>query len=376
MSFTFKVPLCTVMGKDALINSESCVKQLGTKALIVTGKHVTKTGLTEKVKTLLESWGIKVAIFTGITGEPTDEMIRAGVAEYKSENCDFLIGLGGGSPLDSAKAIAVAATFSESLNFYMGKEIVGNFPTVVAIPTTAGTGSEATKFFIVTDTKTDVKMLLKGDCLIPTVAILDSSFTHSSPASVTAATGMDALTHAIESFTSVKANPMTDTFALSAIKRIFSYLPIAYVEPNDVTAREQLSIAAYEAGVCINNASVTLVHGMSRPIGALFHVPHGISNAMLLLPCLKFAEQGCVERFNEIASVVGCGPDPEAFFEKLQRLCSDIEIPRLGEYGIDKVAFITQLDKMATDALASGSPGNTRRVPSKEEIIDLYKQAW
>ena len=276
MSFQFKIPDRTIMGADALESAEPYIKEMGKKALIVTGKHVTKSGLTEKLTSLLDEWAIEYEVFTGIVGEPTDVMIGEGVDVYKSNNCDFLIGLGGGSPLDSAKAIAVSVTYNESLSSLVGKEINGNIPPFVLIPTTAGTGSEATKFFCVTDTTRNVKMLLKGDSLIPQLAIVDSSFTHSSPPGVTAATGMDALTHAIESFTSRKASLMTDLFAISAGKRIMNYLPLAYQDPNDTIAREQLSIAAYEAGVCINNASVTLVHGMSRPIGALFHVPHGI----------------------------------------------------------------------------------------------------
>lgn len=219
-------------------------------------------------------------------------MINEGVRLYKENNCDFCIGIGGGSPLDSAKAIQAMAALNGNIVEYAGREIAGNFPPLVLIPTTAGTGSEATKFLCVTDSSTDTKYLLKGDDLLPDVAIVDPAFSKTAPPSVTAATGMDALTHAVEAFTSRKANTLTDTYALSAIKRIFKYLPIAYNDGNNMKAREEMSIAAYEAGVCINNSSVTLVHGMSRPIGAMFHVPHGISNAMLIKECLSYALDG------------------------------------------------------------------------------------
>lgn len=269
-----------------------------------------------------------------------------------------------------------------NISDYMGREIDGVFPPVILIPTTAGTGSEATKFTIITDTEKDIKMLLKGDKLLPDLAVLDYSYTLSSPKSVTAATGMDAFTHAIESYTSRRANPITDTFALSAMKRIFANLPTAYNKPENETAREQMLIAAYEAGVCINNASVTLVHGMSRPIGALFHVPHGISNAMLDIKCLGFAAQGAPEKFAAAArgSGVSDSSDDTAaaqdFLDAMEKLCAAVEIPTLAEYGIDREKFFASMDKMADDALASGSPANTIREVAKQDILDIYASLW
>ena len=167
---------------------------------------------------------------------------------------------------------------------------------------------------------------------------------------------------------------------MSAIKRVFAYLPAAYENGADLEARTQMALAAYEAGVCINNASVTLVHGMSRPIGALFHVPHGISNAMLISKCLAFAEDGCISRFAAIGRALGAeGSDQEcadAFFVSLEDLCKTIEIPTLEVYGINKETFFEKMDKMADDALASGSPGNTIKEVTKEDILHIYKKLW
>ena len=264
----------------------------GKKALIVTGKIITKTGLAAKVQDVLSVRGISSVIFNDLPGEPDDKMIDAALSVFKSEKCDFIIGLGGGTPLDTAKAVAAMAVLPGKLSDFAGKEMSGDFAPLVLIPTTAGTGSEATKFFVYTDTATDAKLLMKGDALLPKLAVIDWTYTISSPVSITVATGMDALTHAVEAYTSKKANPITDIYCLDAIKRIFKYLPAAAKDGNDRTAREQMALAAYEAGVCINNSSVTLVHGMSRPIGALFHVPHGISNAMLIRECLRFALDG------------------------------------------------------------------------------------
>lgn len=383
MACKFILPGQTLIGANALAESEAVVKTLGAKAFIVTGKIVTKTGMVKTLTDYLDSWNIKHEVFNDIVGEPTDKMIEAGVKAYKETGCDFLIGIGGGSPLDSVKAIAAMAVLEGKLSDYMGREIAGDLPPMVLIPTTAGTGSEATKFTIITDEEKQVKMLLKGDVLLPKLAIVDPTFTKTSPKSTTAATGMDALTHAVESYTSRKGNTLTDMFALSAIKRIFKYLPIAYNNGDDEKAREEMSTAAFEAGVCINNASVTLVHGMSRPIGALFHVAHGISNAMLIKECLEYVLDGCYDRFAAIAREIGAAGEStsdeeaaKAFLQELVKICKVCEIPTLAEYGINKDEFYALMDKMATDAMASGSPSNTIKEVTKEDLIEIYKRLW
>lgn len=383
MAYQFTTPGRTIYGEGALIKSKDFIKQYGKKALIVTGKIVTKIGTVKLLTDLLDSEGIQYVIFNEILGEPTGKMVEAGVFAYKENKCDFLIGIGGGSPLDSTKAIAAMSTLDGSIEDYMGKELEGQFPPMVLIPTTAGTGSEATKFTIITDTKKDIKMLLKGEKLLPQLAIIDPALSVSSPKNVTSATGMDALTHAVEAYTSKKASPITDMYALSAIKRIFKYLPVAYQDGSDIEARKELSLAAYEAGVCINNSSVTLVHGMSRPIGASFHVPHGISNAMLLVECMRFAIPGDYQKFGEIGRNIGAASDTEsdeqaayAFLSALEEICAICEIPTLEEYGINRDKFFDLLDKMAQDALNSGSPANTIRQTEKENMIAIYKALW
>ena len=226
-------------------------------------------------------------------------------------------------------------------------------------------------------------MLLKGDVLVPKLAIVDSSFTVGAPKSVTSATGLDALTHAVEAYTSRKAFSMTDTLAVSAVKRIMKYLPIAYREPDNSLAREQMSIAALEAGICINNSSVTIVHGMSRPIGALFHVPHGMSNAMLLKECLSFAVSGAYEKFANLGRETGVASDSdsdetaaEKFIDSLQSICDVCEIPTLEQYGIDRDEYNSKISKMATDAVASGSPANTVKEVTVDDCIEIYKKLY
>ena len=385
MSHNFVMPKQIISGAGALEGAEAkeAFRNAGKKALIVSGKVMERVGNVAKVSAILEELGIAYAVYTDITGEPTDTMIDGGLEVYQKEGCDFLIGLGGGSPIDSMKAIAALVTNPGKIPDYMGKVITNPVPPMIAIPTTAGTGSEATWFTVITDSQKDIKMLLKGPVLMPDVAIVDYRFTLTSPKSVTAAPGLDALTHAIEGYTSKKAQPMTDIFAVSAIKRIFKYLPIAYADGSNEEAREQMSLAALEAGVVINNSSVTIVHGMSRPIGALFHVPHGMSNAMLLKDCMAFALDGAVEKFAELGRAIEAAEKTDndetaaaKFLEAIENICKVCEIPTLEEYGIDKEKFFASIDKMSDDALASGSPGNTRKEVTKDDVVAIYKGLW
>lgn len=379
----FVIPNHTVVGTNVLGEAAPLLKKMGNKAFIVTGRHVAVSDMMKQLTALLDENGIGCVIFDGITGEPTDTMIENGVEMLKSSGCDFIIGIGGGSPLDSAKAIAAMAVNEGSIADYNGKEITGEILPLAAIPTTAGTGSEATKFTVITDSEKGIKMLLKGDVLVPKLAIVDSSFTVGAPKSVTSATGLDALTHAVEAYTSRKAFSMTDTLAVSAVKRIMKYLPIAYREPDNSLAREQMSIAALEAGICINNSSVTIVHGMSRPIGALFHVSHGMSNAMLLKECLSFAVSGAYEKFANLGRETGVASDSdsdetaaEKFIDSLQSICDVCEIPTLEQYGIDRDEYYSKISKMATDAVASGSPANTVKEVTVDDCIEIYKKLY
>lgn len=353
MAFNFTTAPRTIVGEGALKVAGPYLKAFGKKALIVTGKIITKTGLAAQVQSVLEEQGIQSVVFNDLPGEPTDLMIYAGVEVFKNENCDFIIGLGGGTPLDSAKAIAAMAVLPGKLADYKGKEMAGDFAPLVLIPTTAGTGSEVTKYVVFTDTATDAKLLIKGDALLPKLAILDYTYTITSPASITLATGMDALTHAVESYTCVKHTPITDLYCLDAIKRIFKYLPVAVKDGTNKEARENMLLAAYEAGVAINTSPTTIVHGMSRPIGALFHVPHGISNAMLLVECLRAVISGTYERFADLGVLVGAATesdDPktaaEKFLAKLEDFTKELKVPTLREYGLDLEKFAEKEEKM------------------------------
>lgn len=372
-----------ISGAGALKQAEDCLAGFGKKAMVVTDEVMVRLGNVAHVERALEACGIGYTVYAGITGEPTDVMIGQGLEIYEKENCDFLVALGGGSPIDSMKAIGALVGNGGKIGDYLGKVITKPTPPMVAIPTTAGTGSEATQFTIITDTERDIKMLLKGEVLMPTLAVIDPQFTMTAPPAITAATGLDALTHAIEAYTSRKAQPLSDVFALSAVKRIFRWLPEAFLHGDNVQAREEMSLAALEAGIAFNNSSVTIVHGMSRPIGALFHVPHGISNAMLLEKCLSYVLEGAYGRFARLGREIGAAQETdgdkeasERFLKAVVEICRTCEIPTLEQYGIAKERFREVIGKMAEDAMASGSPSNTRKEINTADVTAIYDSLY
>ena len=353
------------------------------RPLLVTDRIVRNLGsITEAVEALSPDVRF-AAVFDEIPGEPTTREVEAGVRLLGTERCDGIVAIGGGAVLDTAKAVALLAANGGRLPDYQG---VNRFPRaglpLVAAPTTAGTGSEVTRFTVVIDPDTRVKMLITDSKMVPRVAIVDPSLTVEAPPRVTASAGVDALTHAIEAYVSRKANPLTDSLALSAIRRLTWSLPRAYEDGRDVAARSAAAIGALEAGLAFSNASVALVHGMSRPLGAVFGVPHGIANAMLLPTVMEYSLAAAPGRYRDVAQALGVdtrGTDDEAATGQglalVQDRCRRLGIPSLSGYGIDPAQLEREARKMAEDALASGSPANNPRVPTAEEIVALYRQA-
>jgi len=383
MASLFWVPKSIISGENAVHDSMGEIVAYGKKALIVTDDAMVQLGNVKKLTNELDEVGIEYVIYQGVNCEPTHTIVDECVTIYKDNHCDFLIGIGGGSPMDTMKAVGAVVTNGGSITEYIGKKIENHLPPMVAIPTTAGTGSEATKVSIITNTETDVKMLLNDPKLMATIAVVDPIFTLTAPPSVTAATGVDALTHAIEAYTSVKAYQLTNIFARAAVRRIFENIKEVHTNGANYYARREMAEAALEAGIAFSNASVTIVHGMSRPIGALFHVAHGLSNAMLLNVCLDYLQPGAVDRLVKLSKAVGVyqqGMNDEesatAFVKATKEIVSSLNIPTLQDLGVNQEEYFKQIPKMATDALASGSPANTRRSPSKEEIEELYKKLW
>jgi len=376
-----RTPKTTYYGRNAFQNVGTEAALKGNKALIISDKIMESLGYVKDCRDQLQKQGVESEVYLGVNSEPTDQYVAEALNILKREQCDVVISLGGGSCIDTAKAIAVLATNDGYIGDYMGgKKIAENNPIAhLAIPTTAGTGSEATDVTVITNTSNDVKMMIKQPAFMPDVAIVDPLLTLSSPKNVTSATGVDALSHAIEAYLSKKAHPMTDTLALSAMKLIVDNLLTAYNDGENVDAREAMSLGSYQAGMAFTNASVCLVHGMSRPIGALFHVPHGISNAMLLPAVLEFSKEACIDRLADIGRVFNPENETlsneeaaEAAVKAVKNLCLQLNIPNLKGWGIDQNAFEKVVEKMAFDAIDSGSPGNNPRVPTFNELVQLY----
>lgn len=379
---TFIIPPVLITGSGSLKNVGDEIKKLGVnKGLLVTDKVISDLGLLEGVKKELSDSGIQFVIYDRITTEPTVDFVDDALKTYKENKCEFVLAFGGGSSIDTAKAVAVMVTNEGTIENYMGLDrIPKKGIPIIAVPTTAGTGSEATAVTIITDTRTDVKMLLISPYLLPQVSIVDPLLTLTCPRELTAAVGIDALTHAIEAYVSLKAQPLSDTFCLSAIELISGSLRQAWANGNNLEAREKVMIGALKAGIAFSNSSVALVHGMSRPIGAYFHVPHGVSNAALLGVVTEFSLIGNPARYGHIAKAIGENvtglTDMEAAevaAMAVKKLIRDVRIPSLKELGIKENDLYKHAPAMADAAIASGSPGNNPRQATKEEIIDLYK---
>ncbi len=376
----FRAPPVTHVGRGALNQLPAALRELGAeRAAIITDRVMGASEWAPRLEALAADADVTTTILAELTGEPTTRDVDAALATIRAADADVVIGFGGGSALDTAKLAAVLHTNPGSGPDYEGYERIPDpgLP-VIAIPTTAGTGSEVTRGVAITDPDRDVKMLMMSSHLVPAAAIVDPEPTYTMPPGVTASTGLDALTHGIEAYVSRRRFPITDALAIDAIDRIGRYMSRAYHHPDDVEAREQMLVGSLHAGLAFNNASVALVHGMSRPIGAYFHVPHGLSNAMLLPTAMEFSLSGDIPRFAHIARVLGAtDTDDQAAAEAgvaiVRDLADDLKVPTLRAWGVDEDRFREVTPAMAHDALASGSPANNPRPATLEQIITLYQ---
>jgi len=385
MFATVTLPRLLYIGAGAVAETAAVLGRLGVKApLIVTDGFMVRSGTLAKATDRLDRAGLAWQVFSDTVPDPTDTVVEAGVEALKGGPYDCLVALGGGSPIDTAKAISVlAANGGKMRDYKVPNEIPRAGLPVIAIPTTAGTGSEVTRFTVITDTKRDEKMLIMGLACCPAAAIVDYELTFSMPWRLTADTGIDSLTHAIEAYVSKRASPFTDGVAKSAMALIARHIRAACQEPQNARAREAMMLGATQAGMAFSNSSVCLVHGMSRPIGAFFHVPHGLSNAMLLPEITAFSAPAAPERYADCAKAMGVAAEGEGnqsavarLIDELRALNADLKVPSPRDYGIDARRYTDLMPTMASQALASGSPGNNPRVPTQEEIVELYKRVY
>ncbi|WP_417543163.1 iron-containing alcohol dehydrogenase [Marinobacter sp.] len=379
------LPRILQIGEGASQQLPKVLASLGcSRPLIITDKMMVKLGYTQTIQDCLAASALSADVFDDTVPEPTVSSIQAGVAKVRDGDYDSIIALGGGSPIDSAKAISILGKFGGTMRDYKFPRIVNELGLpIIAIPTTAGTGSEATRMTIITDESNDEKMMCMGVGFMPVAALVDFDLTLSLPKRTTADTGIDALTHAMEAYVSRKASLYTDGQAIAAMRLIGPNLRRAFHDGTDKNAREQLMLGSTLAGIAFSNASVALVHGMSRPIGAAFHVPHGLSNAMLLPAVTEFSIPAAAERYADCARAMGVASEQDStdvanskLMAELYALNDKLEVPTPEMFGIDRAEFFRLLPTMAEQALQSGSPGNNPRIPSADEIIELYKKLW
>ncbi len=385
MIATISLPRLMSIGGGALKELPELLGRVGIKRpLIVTDPFMRSSGMLERLTGLLDRADIAWQAFSDTVPDPTTTVVEAGAAILAEGGFDGLVALGGGSPIDTAKAMAILAANGGRIRDYKVPNAIPKpgLP-LIAIPTTAGTGSEVTRFTVITDVATDEKMLIAGLGVTPAAALIDYELTLTAPLRLTADTGIDALTHAIEAYVSRRANPVSDALALAAVRTIGANIERCYRDGANRPARAAMMIASMQAGMAFSNASVALVHGMSRPIGAHFHVAHGLSNAMLLPAVTRFSMSGAVVRYADCARAyrVASGSDNDhdaavKLVEALSRLNRDLQVPTPQMYGISQDEWARQIPLMAQQAIASGSPANNPVVPDARQVEALYEQVY
>ncbi|MBC8468580.1 MAG: iron-containing alcohol dehydrogenase [Planctomycetes bacterium] len=385
MNYQLEIPPRVIIGADTRRSVAQEAMNLGwSRVLVVSDPFHEKAGRTSEIAELLSKAGLEVSVYSGVTGEPDTEMVTRGLKQFKADKCDGIVGLGGGSVIDTAKTISVSTVNDGTVQQFMGTDAVPKPGMgVIALPTTSGTGSEATRVVVIADSQSNLKMSGRSKAYVPDVAILDYKLTTSMPKPLTAASGIDALTHAIEAYVSKQANDFTDLLALSAVRFIRNSIRQAWHDGSDEEARQNMLMGSFQAGIAFSNSSVGLVHSMSEPLGACFHVPHGLSNAMLLPAVTKFSVPGAVSRYAEIACCMDFAnssiADEECckmLIDGLLQLNRELEISSPKSFGIDKACYEEHIEKMANDAAAAGSTGNNPVIPTIDQIKEIYCETY
>ena len=385
MHYQLEIPPRVIIGADARSSVAQEALNLGwSRVLVVSDPFHEKAGRTSEITELLRKSGLEVSVYSGVTGEPDTEMVTRGLKQFKAYKCEGIVALGGGSVIDTAKTISVLAVNDGTVQQFMGTDTVPKPGVgVIALPTTSGTGSEATRVVVIADSQSSLKMSGQSKAYVPSVAILDYKLTMSMPKLLTAASGIDALTHAIEAYVSRQANDFTDLLALSAVRLIRNSIRQAWHDGSDEDARQNMLMGSFQAGIAFSNSSVGLVHSMSEPIGACFHVPHGLSNAMLLPAVTKFSVTGALSRYAEIArcmnlanSSMGDEECCQMLIDGLLELNRELEIPSPKSFGIDNISYEGHIEKMAGDAAAAGSTSNNPVIPTIDQIKEIYYETY
>ncbi len=385
MQYQLEIPPRVIIGADARRSATKEAMSLGwSRVLVVSDPFHETAGRTSEITELLNKAGLETSVYCGVTGEPDTEMVTKGLKQFKAEKCEGIVALGGGSVIDTAKTISVLAVNEGTVKQFMGTDTVPKSSVgMIVLPTTSGTGSEATRVVVIADARSNLKMSGRSKAYVPSVAILDYKLTISMPKPLTAASGIDALTHAIEAYVSRQANDFTDLLALSAVRLIRNSIMQAWDDGSDEEARQNMLMGSFQAGIAFSNSSVGLVHSMSEPLGACFHVPHGLSNAMLLPAVTKYSVVGASSRYAEIARCMDLANSSMAdeeccqkLIEGLLQLNRKLEIPSPKSFGIDKISYEGYIKKMTDDTAAAGSTGNNPVIPTINQIKEIYYEAY
>ena len=379
--FTFSVPQNIIVGRGSLAKlPEVAEKSGGKKAFIISGPHLNKMGIVQSCVDALKAKGIESSVFTETEGNPSVETVDKASAAYKESGADFIVALGGGSPMDVAKAVGVVARYGGSITEYEGADKVpGDIIPLIAVPTTAGTGSEVTAFSVITDHSRNYKLTVFSYQLIPSYAILDAELLTTAPASVAAACGIDAMVHALEAYISTAASPFSDAMAEKALELIGANIRCYAANRGDIEAAENMLVGSLFAGIAFSWARLGDVHAMSHPVSAYFNVPHGVANAILLPTIVEYnmlADKGkYLNIYNYIAELPAA---PEEFtadmlVDELLNLNEALGSPAgLEEAGVTKDKF----DAMADDAMKSGNIAVNPRSTTKKDVLALYEKAF
>ena len=375
---TYYVPSINIMGAGCLQELGPAISDLGfKKALVVTDKFLVSCGIAEKVTNVLKEQNIEFVIYDEVLPNPTCEVVNNGLIELKRHECDFVVSIGGGSPQDTAKAVALLATNGGDIRTYEGVNVTKNKALpIVALNTTAGTSSEVTINYVITDEERHVKMVMVDKNSLVTITVNDPELMVNKPAALTAATGMDALTHAIETLVTPGAYAVTDATALDAVKIIFEYLPRAVKNGQDIEAREQMVYAIFLGGIAFSNAGLGNVHAMAHQLGGIYNLPHGVCNAMLLPHVEEVNAKHVPEKFVAIAKVLdydvkGKSADECAAYviERIKELSKEVGIPQtLEELGVKDIDLDLLADNAMKDICAPGNPVEF----TKEQIKELF----
>lgn len=378
-------PCELLIGGGSLAQLVPLLGRLGvSRPMLVVDPTILSLGLADPAIAAMREAGLGLGVFSAVVEDPSDISVIAAANEIRSGAHDGVIGFGGGSAIDTAKAAAILASTGEAVHALKVPRIVDlQVMPLVAIPTTAGTGSEVTRACVVSDTAAQEKMLILGTAALPAAAIVDYELTLSCPFRVTVDTGLDALTHALEALINRNGNAHAEALALSALRLIGANLETVAREPSNRAAREAMMLGATHAGLAVSNTSTALIHGLSRPIGAFFHVPHGLSNAMLLPLVTEYSLSAAPAGYAAAARALGWATGAmgeeeagQALVRGFRDLNDRLKVPTPKAYGLDEDAYFRLRPEMARQALASGTPGNNPRVPSEDEIVRLYEIAW